>query len=282
MYCNSPNQKIIRAPAACRRHLAFVRAGGGSPWPFRTGWRGPARNFDIAASYFSPPDEDSALYRNADFILAGGLSKFHAGQKFLQNSPWIAHYQSVMFVDDDILFRFPADDFFAFCEAQQFAVAQPALSSDSYYTFEITRHHPGMVYRTTTYVETMCPLFAAPHLRRVIHTFDRCISGYGLDLFWSATVPDGEAAAIADCFQMRHTRPITAGGGFLQIPRIHRRGSLGGIAGHAGVAGRDQLPDCPKTLPLQTRCNRHAARDRLECGMKSIPHKSSCGSSRRR
>jgi hypothetical protein len=214
MYCNAPEQKMIRAPAAWRRHLVFVRAGGLAYWPFRTGWRGPARNFDIAVSYFAPPDEASALYKNADFILAGGLSKFHAGQKFLQNSPWLAHYQSVLFVDDDILFLFPVDDFLAFCEAQKFAVAQPALSADSYYTFEITRHHPGMVFRTTTYVETMCPLLAAPHLRRVIHTFDRSISGYGLDIFWSATVPDGEAAAITDCFQMRHTRPITNGGAF--------------------------------------------------------------------
>jgi hypothetical protein len=214
MYCNATNQKIIRAPAACRRHLVFVRAGGSSPWPFRTGWRGAERNFDIAASYFSPPDEDSALFRNADFILAGGLSKFHAGQKFLQNTPWLAHYQSVLFVDDDILFGFRVDDFLAFCEDQKFAVAQPALTSDSYYTFEITRHHPGMVYRTTTFVETMCPLFAAAHLRRVIHTFDRCISSYGLDIFWSVAVPDGETAAIIDCFQMRHTRPITNGGAF--------------------------------------------------------------------
>ncbi len=65
---NSPDLKILRAPAACRRNLVFIRAGAALAWPFVTCWAGPARGFDIAASYFAPPDENSELFRNADFV----------------------------------------------------------------------------------------------------------------------------------------------------------------------------------------------------------------------
>jgi hypothetical protein len=215
-YRNDKSITLLRAPKSLRRNLIFIRAGAGNPWPFGANWQPESRNFDIAASYFSPPDEASALFRHADFILAGGLSKYHAAQKFLQETLLLNHYKYFWFVDDDLEFQFSADDFINFCAGQKFSVAQPALTADSFFTFQITRHHPGMLFRITNYVETMCPLFEASHLKSVINIFDRSISSYGLDIYWSSRMAPGQQAAIVDAFQMRHTRPITDAGKFYQ------------------------------------------------------------------
>ncbi len=238
LYCNSPGLEILRAPQRCRRNLVFVRAGAEAPWPFVTGWRGAERNFDIAASYFETPDETSDLFTQADFVLAGGLSKFHAAQKFLQNSPWLARYEHIMFADDDLLFMFAVDDFIGFCANHGFAVAQPSLTANSHYTYAMTRNHPGLVYRTVNYVETMCPVFAAWHLRRVIDTFGRSISGYGLDIYWSAILAKGQNAAIVDRFQMRHTRPVSPDGRFyryLESIGVDRWSELAGMLALLGL-----------------------------------------------
>ncbi len=237
-FCNSPGLEVVRAPRRCRRNLVFLRAGGGAPWPFGAGWRGAARDFDIAASYFDKPDEGAELYRQADFVLAGGLSKFHAAQKFLQGSPWLAQYDHVMFADEDLRFMFAVDDFFGFCARHGFGLAQPSLTADSYYTYQMTRNHPGLVFRTVNYVETMCPVFAAGHLRRVIDTFGRSISGYGLDIYWSATLPKGQNAAIIDLFQMRHTCPVSPDGPFyryLESIGVDRWAELGGMLALLGL-----------------------------------------------
>jgi len=244
-FCNAPELEILRAPERCRRNLVFVRAGAGAPWPFERDWRGPARDFDIAASYFDVPDQESDLYRQADFVLAGGLSKFHAGQKFLQGSDWLARYEYVMFVDEDLRFLFAVDEFFGFCARHGFAVAQPSLTADSYYTYQMTRNHPGLVYRTVNYVETMCPAFAAAHLRRVIDTFGRSISGYGLDIYWSATLANGQTAAILDLFQMRHTRPVSPDGAFyryLNSIGVDRWAELGGMLALLGLTEYRVMP----------------------------------------
>jgi hypothetical protein len=104
----------------------------------------------------------------------------------------------------------------AFCEREKLSLAQPSLTADSFFTFRITLHHPGVQYRVTTYVETMCPVFEASHLASVIDVFDRSISTYGLDVFWSRALRPDQRAAILDCFQMRHGRPITNDGKFYQ------------------------------------------------------------------
>ncbi len=214
IYENSLDLTIVKAPDKLRDNLVFIRAGRGRPWPFLAGWQGQERNFDIAASYFAEPDIESDLYNNADFILSGGLSKFHAGQLFLQNSMRLDHYQYVFFVDDDIEFLFSIDEFIAFCKKINAVIAQPSLTYDSYFTFSTTRHHPGLIFRTTNYVETMCPLFMATHLKKVIGAFDKSISSYGLDIYWSVSMEPEQFALITDCFQMRHTRPISDDGNF--------------------------------------------------------------------
>jgi len=214
VYENSKNLTIIKSPPFLRENLVFIRAGSGKPWPFLNHWKGAERNFDIAASYFAEPDPDSDLFNQADFILSGGLSKYHAGQLFLQNSPLLDHYAYIFFVDDDVEFLFSVDEFIKFCKDRNATIAQASLTHDSYYSFATTRHHPSLIYRITNYVETMCPLFKAEHLKKVIGVFDKSISSYGLDIYWSVAMEPGQIAIITDYFQMRHTRPISNEGNF--------------------------------------------------------------------
>jgi hypothetical protein len=216
MFKNAQDLAVIRSPAALRKHLVFIRAGAGQPWPFGSRFAGEERGFDIAVSYFDEPDFESKLYMCADFVLAGGLSKFHAAKKFFEAYPCLDRYGYVCFVDDDLEFEFSVDEFVAFCERETLSLAQPCLTADSFHTFRITLHHPGLLYRVTTYVETMCPVFEASHLASVIDVFDRSLSTYGLDVFWSRALRPDQRAAILDCFQMRHTRPITNEGKFYQ------------------------------------------------------------------
>jgi hypothetical protein len=125
-----------------------------------------------------------------------------------------------MLADDDLEFYFSVDHFITFCANQNFTIAQPSLTHDSYYSFEITRHHPGLIYRTTNFVEEMCPVFEASHFRRVIGKCDQCISAWGLGVYWAVALQEGQLAAVVDAFQMRHYRPIApeqGGGKFYQF-----------------------------------------------------------------
>jgi hypothetical protein len=214
MFRNAEAVTLHRLPAQRRRFLVFVRAGSSGTSPVAPEHLGEARDFDLAVSYFAPPALTDPMAARADILLGGGLSKLHAAKGLLQAWPDALDYEGAMFVDDDVVLRFPPGDFFGFCQQQGFALAQPSLSADSFCNFLLLRHNPSFICRTTNFVEVMAPWMSRPFLHQVWQGFDRTISGWGLDMLWSSRLGDGVEAAVVDRFQMHHARPMSLDGAF--------------------------------------------------------------------
>lgn len=202
---NAPSLEIVQRPTAASRRpfLVFVVPDPGRECPLaRLG--AAARDFDIAARFYGPPGRNDALAREADYVMTGGLSKFHAAALFLAECDLVDRYQGYMFLDGDL--EFEAGDlnqFLSLVHAAELDLAQPSLTRDSYCYWEVAYHQPGFLFRQTSFIEVMAPYISKRALPRVIETFSRSISTYGLDLVWPSLI-DSEAIGIVDAFQIRH------------------------------------------------------------------------------
>jgi hypothetical protein len=204
MYANSPDIKVLRTSKARRPYLIYVRAGS-NPRPCLFAGLPPSRNFDVAVNYYEKPHCDDALQANAEHSVAGGLSKFQAAKK-CGHAGLFDGYEGVYFLDEDIELQFDPSVFFEYCSAQQFSLAQAALSHESDGAWRITFRHPAFEFRITNFVEVMAPYFHSNFLWTVLETFDASISTYGLDVLWASELEANQTAAIVDKFEMRHLK----------------------------------------------------------------------------
>ncbi len=216
IFTNSPTLSIVRSKITLRDHLVFVRAGSGDPWPFQEQVDDTDRIFDLAASYYAEPNKEGRLFRSAEYVMGGGLSKLYAAQMFLRQTALLDRYRYVWLIDDDLEFQFSVRAFIDFIQTENFALAQPSLTADSFCAFRISKHHPGLSYRTCNFVEVMAPLFRRDFLVAVIDTFDRSVSTWGIDILWGTKLSALWTAAIVDQFQMRHSRPTNDRNPFYQ------------------------------------------------------------------
>ena len=209
---NSKEIRIDRLPSETRPYLAMVRAGS---LPRSTFFNAPlpkGRIFDVGLNYYAPPHAEDLGFSEADVVFTGGLSKFHGAKVFLETTGYVERYRGVLFLDDDLDLLFELDEFFKFCETSGLHLAQASLSNapDSFFTWHITRNHPGLIMRTTNFVEVMAPFFAREFLKEMLHSFDLSISSLGLDVYWGHHLGEKYNAAIIDQFQMKHKKPIDA------------------------------------------------------------------------
>ena len=209
-YSNSNEMRIDRLPSETRRFLIMIRAGGQARPVFFDSPIPEARNFDVAMSYYGVPSCDDIAFKAADIIVAGGLSKFHGAKAFFEATGYHERYHGMMFVDEDVEVLFQFDDFLAFCATNDLDLAQPSVSNsaNSFATWRITRHHPGLSMRETNFVEVMAPYFSHLFLGAMLHSFDLCLSTWGLDVYWGAHLGDRWKAAVVDDFQMKHKKPV--------------------------------------------------------------------------
>jgi hypothetical protein len=204
-YQNSPAISVLRSAGECRRFLVMIRCGSGiRPSLFHEAIPDD-RNFDVAVNYFAPPHRDDYFHRHAEFLVSGGLSKYHAA-KLLMHHGILGRYEGVYLLDDDIELHFDPSDFLAYCGANGFAMAQAALTDASDGAYRITFHHPGFEYRLTNFIEVMAPYFSRSFLLNVVERFDLSISTWGLDVLWGSSLAEHDLAAIVDRFRMSHLR----------------------------------------------------------------------------
>lgn len=217
-YSNSNEIRIDRIPSETRRFLIMIRAGPKARPLFFDSPIPEARIFDIAMSYYGVPSGDDIAFKAADIIVAGGLSKFHGAKAFFEATGYHERYHGVMFVDEDVEVLFQFDDFLAFCATNNLDLAQPSVSNtaDSFATWRITRHHPGLSMRETNFVEVMAPYFSLNFLSLMLHSFDLCLSTWGLDVYWGAHLGDRWKAAVVDDFQMKHKKPVDNSNAFYE------------------------------------------------------------------
>jgi Protein of unknown function (DUF707) len=205
VFQNSRDIEIVKSPNNPRRDLVMVRAGAKPRPSFFREALPDDRNFDLALNYYAPPRDDDRAGQAADIVFGGGLSKLHGAKRFFETTGLHDVYESVLFLDDDIEVLFPPDSFFEFCRRNELALAQPALTPDCTDAIGLTRHHPGLKFRTTNWVEVMAPMLSRAFLREMLHSFDLSISGWGIDLYWGHHLGTHWRAGIVDDFLMRHT-----------------------------------------------------------------------------
>ena len=160
------------------------------------------------------------MSKQAEIVFAGGLAKMHGAKCFFEKTELHKVYEGVIFLDEDVEVLFDPDAFFAFCQEQGLSLAQASVTANSIGVIGLTRQHPGLIFRTTNWVEIMAPFFARDFLIEMLHSFDLSISGWGIDLYWGHHLGQHRTAGIADEFLMRHTKPIdTLNGAFYRYLR---------------------------------------------------------------
>lgn len=187
-----------------RPYLVFFRAGGNSFHDVILA-QDPRRNWDCCVNWYleGQPEGSAELY------LSGGDNKFEGLVKFLRRTGLADHYEYVLALDDDLLFR-PGDvsRYFDICRANALYLSQPALEWRSHFSHYVTLRNPVCRLRRVTFVEVMAPCFSRAALRELRKTFLYTKSTYGIDWAWSAEVGHFKSFHVVDEIPILHTRPI--------------------------------------------------------------------------
>jgi hypothetical protein len=189
------------------RNLLIVRAG---PSSTHAQWlqHDSNRNWDIGLSCFGgspPPRED--LYRFITYL--EGPKWPAVKQTVMKFRSIIAEYDYIWIPDDDLVMEAGSiSHFFWVCAEAGLGLAQPALTSDSFFTHPLTVCDSRYVLRYTNFVEIMAPCFRRDVFSRCLPTFDLNITGWGLDFIWPTLLDQNSLVGIVDAFAMRHPRPV--------------------------------------------------------------------------
>jgi hypothetical protein len=192
-----------------KKSLVVVRAGSKSlhqRWceiPYED------RDYDLIVSYFSDEAYNS-------FVAEDGVEAV-----LLKGGKWDGLYQTL--IDRNLegydYFWLPDDDLdisaqdvnamFAAMRHYGLRIAQPSLSSESYFSHFVFSQCPGFVLRYTNYIEIMAPCMHRDVLQKALPLFQSTMSGYGLDYIWCRWAEAGAfRTAILDEIAMHHTRPV--------------------------------------------------------------------------
>jgi hypothetical protein len=123
-------------------------------------------------------------------------------------------FDTVLILDDDVkLPRRFLDRYLMLVTRYQFALSQPARTRDSYIDHSFTAQMPGLVARSTRFVE-IGPVFCIDREAfEIILPFDaESPMGWGLDFVWPARVEkSGKRMGILDALPVSHSlrKPLT-------------------------------------------------------------------------
>ena len=201
-------QVVVRGLTSPRRKfLVFVVPQSDMASPLLSAMSA-TRNFDVAARFYDAPGQNEAMLNGAEYVITGGLSKFHAASLFLRKFDLVETYEGYLFLDGDL--EFDSDQlsqFLSLAHAVGFSLAQPSVTRDSYCYWNMAYHQPGYIFRDTSFVEVMSPYLSRAALSKALPTFTQSISSYGLDLVWP-TLVGNESIAVVDAFQIRHRSTV--------------------------------------------------------------------------
>lgn len=206
-WINDASLRLISSRSAdsgpTRRFLVFLVPSTRHASPLLKALQGP-RNFDLAVRFYEPPGVNEGLVEAAEFVMTGGLSKFHAAYLFLESFRLAQSYDGYLFLDGDLDFDGrQLSQFLSFVDAARLDLAQPSVTRDSYCYWRMAYHQSLFILRETTFVEVMAPFLSKHALATCMPTFAKSISTYGLDLVWPSLI-GSEAIGVVDAFQVRH------------------------------------------------------------------------------
>lgn len=184
-----------------------------SPWLTDTA----GRDFDVVLlCYHDMPDDPHV---NHLALIAYQLNDFKwwmIADLFERVAPeLLAQYDNFYFIDDDIETDKEAINFLFDCfERAPFCLAQPALTRDSFMSWEALRVRRLSGHRYMSTVELMCPLMKRGVLQALLPIFKLTKSGWGIDLLWGQQVLDKfgpDQIGVFDIVKVRHGRPVGKG-----------------------------------------------------------------------
>lgn len=170
------------------------------------------KNFDFFLEYYGDGSND--FRSDADFYTKGKETKWPRLYKVMKEyGEEIFKYDAIWIPDDDISTDcHEINKMFELFMKYQLSLAQPALTTDSYYSHKITLVKKKYKLRYTNFVEVMIPLFSSEALRLCWETFEKSPSGWGLDSIWPVILGGpNQKIAIIDQYPMKHTRPVGSG-----------------------------------------------------------------------
>jgi hypothetical protein len=196
----------VAGPAS--RNLIIVRAGDRS---LHGTWLEGARagHYDLIVSYFGSdperyraPEEHRVDYHGGKW---DGIYAVFAGDPGL-----LERYDYFWLPDDDIEANSASiAEMFRLMALHDLALAQPALTHDSYFSILLCLQSPSFRLRYADVIEIMVPCLRRDLLRIVLPLFRDTRSGFGLDFIWTRLLPDNKRkSAILDSVTVRHTRPV--------------------------------------------------------------------------
>src|SRR5262249_26114303 len=142
---------------------------------------GSQRNFDIALNMYAHPS-NNRLLDDCEYVYSGGLNKYKGAFQFI-DARVLEKYRGFTLLDDDIqITHSDLSGFLEYCSAHGLDLAQPSLSSDSFYTYEYLVNASPSGWRAVTMVEVMCPYFSSDAFKVALNTFDLSYSTWGLDV----------------------------------------------------------------------------------------------------
>lgn len=211
VWCNSDSLRILSSAGAersqSRKFLVFLVPRKDMESPLLK-VSVEDRNFDLAVRFYEEPGLNQNFMGKADFVMTGGLSKFHAASQFLKCPIVKPDYEGYLFLDGDLEFDAARlSCFLEFSLAAGLDLAQPSVTKDSYCYWSMAYHQPEYVYRQTSFVEVMAPYLSRASLARLLPTFSQSISTYGLDLVWPSLI-DSNQIGVVDAFQVRHREKV--------------------------------------------------------------------------
>jgi hypothetical protein len=201
----SATQTLATSP----RILLIVRAGRSTIHP---SWIYTAAPYvDVALSVFDESDfSQHPIIRQHS--IAGG--KFEGFKALFDACPQLLEsYDYFWLIDDDLYL--PHETILMvrkLLAVFRFALAAPALSHTSFFSWPINIRNDRLLFRGTDFVEIMTPIMSRAFLATCLPHFGENRSGWGQEWLWRRFLRErGLFAAILDAAPIVHTRPLGRG-----------------------------------------------------------------------
>jgi hypothetical protein len=198
-----------------RRALLVVRAGDKSMHErWLRGAESDRRDFDLHISYFGDADDPYAD-RPADVTLTREKGAKFAGLDACLTTiaDRLPAYDYVGFPDDDLSADCATwNRFVQILLEHRPAVAQPALTLDSFWSHDILLQRRRYRLRWTNLIELMCPFFSRDALAAARPHFLENESGWGQDRLWPRMFDaEKRQLCVVDETPILHTRAVGTG-----------------------------------------------------------------------
>ena len=182
----------------------FVFTSAGDNTTFYNRWCSDNQTFDLYIIYYGNNDDNFNLYKSKSKLIERREgSKFQNFYYFYKKYPEIIdQYDKFFILDDDI--QMTCDDInkmFELSHKYNFDICQPSLSEEGVVCYNITRHVPGVLYRTTNFVEVNTPLFSKNALINLMNVYHPDLIGWGIDFLyiWANGLDKKNNYAVIHC-----------------------------------------------------------------------------------